>query len=202
MGENIINEPTLMFGQNFPFNGDSFICNEFIQLRDKYGIKTAIELGSCVGGTTKFLGLNFEKVYTIEINETFRNFCLSRIRGINNIESILGDTVNELPCVLQKCEDNPIIFIDSHWLHNFPLIKELKIIAASGLEPIIAIHDFKIPNEPKMGFDTWNGIEISYETVKPYLDEIYEEKGYTYYYNSDETSTEIKRGIIYICPND
>jgi hypothetical protein len=37
--------------------------------------------------------------------------------------------------------------------------------------------------------------------MKPYLDEIYGIDRYTYHYNSDAESTEVKRGIIYIYPN-
>lgn len=203
--DKFIGEPNLMPLQTEPFNGDKFICNELIKLRDKFNIKYAIELGGCVGGNAKWFGENFKDVWTVEINPVFRDICLKRIKENKNVCSLLGSTVDLLEGLLDICIENgetPLIFIDSHWESYFPLFDELKIIGNSSLKPIILIHDCKVPNEPNLGFDKWNGIEISYETVKPYLDEIYGEKGYTYYYNSDKESTEIKRGVIYILPNE
>ena len=195
-------EMLLMPFQNMAFNGDTFIEKEFLKLKEKFKITTAIECGSCVGGTAKWLGENFDKVWTIEVNDVFRNICLKRIEGLSNVDSVLCDTLNVLPSLLKQCDNHLIINIDDHWGDKFPLIDELKIIKESGLRPVLFIHDCKVPNEPKLGYDTWNGIEISYETIKPYLDEIYGVNGYSYHYNSDKESTEIKRGVIYIYPNE
>ena len=54
-----------------PFNGDTHLQDEFIRLRDKHGIKKAIELGTCLGSTTIFLAENFEQVYSTEISPEF-----------------------------------------------------------------------------------------------------------------------------------
>ena len=194
------NEPILMPNQAKALNGDTFACNEFLKLRSKFNVKKIIECGSCVGGTTKWMAENFKEVITIEINEQFRNICLQRTNGLNNVNSILGDSINHLPNILQNSKSNIIIFLDDHWLEAFPLIDELKIIKESGLIPIIVVHDCLVPNEPKLGYDSYNGLDISYSTMKPYLDSIYGENEYDYHYNSDAESTEVKRGIIYIYP--
>ena len=67
------NEPILMPYQSKPLNNDTFACQEFLKLKEKYEIKTLVELGSCVFGSTKWFAENFEKVITVEINEQFRN---------------------------------------------------------------------------------------------------------------------------------
>jgi len=193
------NEPILMPNQAYPLNGDTFACNEFLKIKECFNISTIVELGSCVFGSTKWFAENFDKVFTIEINEEFRNIGLQRISGLNNVVSILGNTVEKLPSVLQNCNDKTIIFIDSHW-QTLPLFDELKIIKSSGLKPCIIVHDCLVPNQPKLGYDSYEGVDISFDSMKPYLEDIYGKEGYSYHYNTDETSTIVKRGIIYIYP--
>ena len=202
-------EPVLMPNQDKPFNNDHFVAEEFLKLKGKFNVEVAIELGTCVGGTTKWMAENFEEVHTIEINETFLGFAIQRCAGLSNIAFYLGSTVNRLAEVLsvsvpetfddQLLGSNMLIFIDSHW-NTLPIFDELKIIKASGLKPVIAIHDFLVPEEPKLGFDSYEGVDISFENIKKFIDDIYGEDGYEYHYNSDDTSTEVKRGLIYIYP--
>jgi hypothetical protein len=192
-------EPVLMPYQSKPLNNDHFACAEFLKLRDKYNSTTLMELGSCVFGSTKFFAENFEKVITVEINEVFRNIGLRRTEGLNNITSLIGDSVTKLPEMLSMCDNKTIIFIDSHW-QTLPLMDELVLIKQSGLIPIIIVHDCLVPNEPKLGYDSYEGVDISYATMKPYLDDIYGIDRYEYHYNTDTESTDVKRGIIYIYP--
>lgn len=194
------NESTVMPKQGTPLNGDVYACNEFLKLKEKFNVNKVVELGSCVFGSTKFFAENFTDVITVEISPEYRNVGLERTKGLTNIESLLGDSVAMLPLMLSKCDDRTICFIDSHWYDNFPLIDELKLIKESGLIPIIIVHDCLVPNEPNLGYDSYNGVDISYATMKPYLDSIYGEDGYDYHYNTDAESTLVKRGLIYIYP--
>lgn len=192
-------EPILMPYQALPLNGDTFACEEFLSFKRLFNIKTLIELGSCVFGSTNWFADNFDFVKTVEINPEFRNIGLKRISGKTNVESLLGDSIDLLPFMLQGCGNDTLIFIDSHW-QTLPLLQELEIIANSGIKPCIVVHDCFVPNEPSLGFDEYNGVAISHDTMQPILSKIYGEDGYGYYYNSDEESTEVKRGIIYIYP--
>lgn len=193
------NEPILMPNQAKALNGDTFACNEFLKLKEKYNIKNLVELGSCVFGSTKWFGENFENVLTVEINAEFRNIGLKRVSGAKNITSFLGDSIGMLPAMLKTCDSRTIIFVDSHW-QTLPLIKELQLIKQSGLTPCIVVHDCLVPNEPKLGYDSYEGVTISYATMKPYFDDIYGVDGYEYHYNTDAEATIVKRGIIYVYP--
>lgn len=193
------NEPVLMPYQAYPLNGDYYACGEFLKLKEKFNIETLVELGSCVFGSTRWFAENFNYVKTVEINEQFRNIGLKRVAGFRNITSHLGDSVALLGLMLSGCNDQTIIFIDSHW-QTLPLIDELKIIAETKLKPCIVVHDCFVPTEPELGFDEYEGVMISYETMRPFLEEIYKEQGYEYHYNTAATSTDVKRGIIYIYP--
>lgn len=193
-------QPILMPFQNEPFNGDTFIAANFIKLKEKFNLSIAVELGTCLGSTAIWLGKNFENVITIEINPQFAQIASERIQenGLTNVSLRIGSTLDVLPSI--PLHDDCIILIDSHWLEECPMLKELEIIAVKGIKPVIAIHDFLVPNEPKLGYDLIKNQPFEYEWIKPYLEAIYGVEGYEYYYNSDEESTEVKRGIIYITP--
>ena len=64
----IMEIPYLMPHQMEPFNGDIFIEQEFLKLKEQFKIDTAVETGTCFGSTTKFLAKHFKKVVSIEIS--------------------------------------------------------------------------------------------------------------------------------------
>lgn len=193
-------ETRLMPNQDKPFNADTFVAEQFLELRDRFKIETIVELGVAVGGSTKWMANHFENVHAIEINESFLNIAKQRCEGTTRMPQFyLGSTVDLLADVLAKCTGPVMIFIDSHW-SELPLFDELHIIETSGLKPVIAIHDFKVPNERGLGFDSYNNVDISFENIKSFLDRIYGLDGYDYHYNTEQTSTEVKRGVIYIYP--
>ena len=192
--------PELMPNQDKPFNGDSFVVAEFLKLRNKFDIQTAVETGTCVGGTTKFLAENFKTVHTIEINKSFQNIAKIHVDS-DNVDFILGDSAKEINKVCEVVKNKKVIFfLDSHWNEKLPLLDELTAIAKNKLTPIIVIHDFFVPNE-KLGFDVWENKKLDLSLIKSYLNDIYKGK-YTYYYNTFPKSEKPNRGLIYIIPND
>ena len=138
-----MSEPILMPFQDHPFNGDIFICNEFINLKEKFKITTAIETGSCVYSTTKWLGLNFNEVFTVEVNKDFAVWGRDKIEGMPHVGAFIQDSVEFLKALPPK--ENAIFFLDAHWGDFCPLLSELEVIAKYK-NPVIAIHDFKVPN--------------------------------------------------------
>jgi hypothetical protein len=190
----------LMPHQYEPFNGDHYVQAEFLKLRDQFKIKTAVETGTCLGSTTLWLSEHFKNVFTSEISEEYLRFALNRFEGKNNIRAFLGDSASALKdCILPHCGDDTIIFNDAHWGDSYcPLQDELKAIAERGIKPIIAIHDFQVPDHPELGYDCIGAQPFNYEWLKPCFDAIYGENGYNHYFNS--LATEIKRGLIYLVP--
>ena len=51
-----------------PFNGDTHLEGTVKELKEKHGIKTALELGTCLGSTSVFLASVFEVYFGCEIN--------------------------------------------------------------------------------------------------------------------------------------
>lgn len=196
-----IEEPILMQNQNGALNEDTIAQAEFIKLQKEYGLEVAIETGTCMGYTTDFLAEHYKKVVTIEISPKFHKIAYeNRLRNHSHVSMFLGASDLMLNTMLQEyaVRHKTFIFLDAHWGINCPLKEELKQIADSKILPVIAIHDFVVPNHPELGFDSINGQPFTYEWLKPEIDAIYGENNYTHYYN--EKAEGAKRGIIYIVP--
>lgn len=194
-------EPILMQNQDGALNCDSYAQLEFTKLQMKYNLKVAVETGTCLGYTSEFLSRTYQIVKTLEINQKYLNIALNnRLKKLDNCLTFLGDSSNLLLPLLKGLGNDTFIFLDAHWGNHCPLKDELKQIAESKIKPVIAIHDFKVPDEPKLGFDSINGQPFTYEWLKNDIDKIYGENNYTHYYNTWEKSGGARRGIIYITP--
>lgn len=195
-------QPILMPFQDLPFNGDTFICDKFLELKKQYTITSAIETGSCFYSTTEWLADNFDNVYTVEINNDFARHGLHKVENKKNVQTAIGDSLNFLPVLGHKIqEERCIFFLDSHWEEHCPLLDELKIIAELqlSLAPIITIHDFYTGN-PELGYDTYHGQPYNFEWVKESIDNLNQAYKTTYnaIYNTEAVGA--KRGIVYLCP--
>jgi hypothetical protein len=194
-----MSEPLLMPFQDQPFNADVYVCVEFLKLKKQYDVKTAIETGSCLFSTTKWLGENFESVYTAEINHSYAVHGYHRVEKMPNVVAKIQDSVSFLKelTLLGSC----IFFLDAHWNDFCPLQDELDVIAnMKGIEPpVIVIHDFYTGNE-ELGYDSYLNQRFDYEWIKEKIDLIAKNMDceYTYYYNTDSIGA--KRGLIYITP--
>jgi hypothetical protein len=191
--------PHLMPFQMQPFNGDHFIEKKFLELRDRFGIKTIVETGTCLGSSTIFFAKHFENVITIEANLEYQEIAIERCKkeGIDNVEFLLGDSSKILFDSIRKLGNETVMFfLDAHWGNNCPLIAELEQIETSLVLPIIAIHDFYTGDE-RLGFDSIHGQRFEYEWILPviYTIGIFQPE-----YNTFEESAGAKRGIIYLSP--
>lgn len=177
-----------MNGQ-LPFEGDAFIESSILQLKYKFGIKTVLEAGSQYGSTLRWFMDKFDNAFGCEPNKNFFDICLQKNLILYNEDSL---------AFLKRFEgyENLLIYLDSHWPGTpCPLKDELKLIAEMKLNPVIAIHDFKVPGKD-FGFDVYD-YELCFEEIEPYLSAIYP-NGYEYHYNTEANGA--NRGIIYIYP--
>ena len=194
-----IEEPILMQHQNAPLNDDYFAQTEFKYLQREFKLNVAIETGTCYGYTTEFLASFYSEVRTVEISDKFLNIAKNnRLNNCKNVITNLGSSDKLMKQMLEGCGNDTFIFLDAHWNDFCPLKKELQAIADSGIEPVIAIHDFLVPNQPELGYDSTHGQPFTYEWLKEDFDSIYGEGNYLFYYNKEATGA--KRGIIYVTP--
>jgi hypothetical protein len=197
--------PTLMPFQLNPFNGDEFIQEEFLRLKKKFNITSVIETGTCLAGTTIWLAQNFDRVFTVEVNRIWLKIAINRIESASvgdKVKAFLGKSEQVLDDIIKlySLKDNTLMWLDAHWAEACPLLDELKSIANNKLKPIICIHDFMVPGEHELGYDTYGGQPFTFEWIKPYLDNIYGDGMYGVSYNTNENSGGAKRGIIYLTP--
>lgn len=179
-----------MNGQ-IPFEGDSFIPQEILKLKEKFGLEYAFETGSQYGSTLKWFTDNFHFALGCEPNVEFYDVA-RKIEGVRLINCYSLGFIEILP----NYTDKFFLYIDSHWSNTpCPLKDELKLIADLKLKPVISIHDFKVP-EKDFGYDAYD-YELCFEEIEPYLKLIYP-NGYEYHYN--EQSNGARRGIIFIYP--
>lgn len=182
------------------FNTDKKLEEKFIILRDEYKISTVIETGTYHGDTTEWLCKNFENVYTIEYDERYLNIAKEKLSHYSNVTIFKGRSQDILGDILEKNKhETNIIFLDAHWYEN-PVIKELDVIKESGTKPIIAIHDFKVPNRPDLGYDIYpeQNIVYDWEWISKKIIDIFGDSGYSIEYNT--YSDENMRGCIFILP--
>jgi hypothetical protein len=168
-----------------------------------YEINVAVETGSCMYSTTKWLGDNFQKVLTVEINNDFAKFGRNKISGSMNVFPFIDDSVawinNTLKNIIYK-EDRCIYFLDAHWNEHCPLLEEIEGIANIKQQPpIIVIHDFFTGNE-EFGYDSYKGQPFTWDWISPSIKALSEKIGveYKHYFNKEATGA--KRGLIYIVP--
>jgi hypothetical protein len=187
-----------------PFNGDTFIEQEFLSLKDRFSLTTAVETGTNHGDTTVWLAKNFLKTVSCEIDHNLVQECAVKFKQENvHVELFYGSSEAVLDYVIphRGIGHDTIFFLDAHWNSYCPLLDELEAIAKYELLPVIAIHDFMVPGGG-LGWDSYNGQDYTFEWIKPKLDKIYsfKNRGYKHYYNTPEKACGAMRGVIYIVP--
>lgn len=203
------NHINLMPFQWEPFNGDTFLCEEIVKLKERHKIEKAIELGTCLGSTALFLGGVFRIVATTEINREFYNIAYERLHVEGKIyntakaEGVIpyNEDSRSILEFLLPSNDPILIFIDSHWGPSNPLLQELDIIAQSGNKNVImVIHDFKVPGHPELGWDEYaeQGIVYEWSWIESRIEKIYGKGNFNHYYNSEATGA--MRGVVFIEP--
>ena len=186
-----------------PFNRDAFLHAEVARLVGRWQVGVAFETGTFRGHTTIALSLLCELTYTAEINEESYDraaelFELAYERG--DIIADLGTSPEIIRASIPEITGLRVLFyLDAHWEDYWPLLDELKVIAElSAPPPVIVIHDFKVPDRPDLGFDSYGDQDLDYDYIRQSLTQIYGENGYDFHFN--RVAIGAHRGVIFIEP--
>jgi hypothetical protein len=188
------------------YEGDVFIHAELKKLNKRFNFYYAFETGTFRGATTQFLCMVAHYVHTIEIdNENFavaeqfhRESKLFRVfNNLGNSPDVLNEILSR-PSQPEWKDLSLLFYLDAHWENHCPLLDELQVIADHKLKPVIVIHDFKVPEHPEFGYDSYNGQDFDFAWIQPSIERIYGVDGYDYHYNL--VAIGAKRGVIYIYP--
>jgi predicted O-methyltransferase YrrM len=182
---------------------DKFVFEEFQKLIQEFDIKKIVETGTYYGWSSIVLSKFNLPVKTIEYSEENYKVAQKNLsdKNIENVEVILGSSSEVLDIILQENEENLFLFLDAHWYDYWPIHDELNVCIRKNIKPVIAIHDFFVPNEygqGKFGFDKYKEQKLDFDYIKNHLSKIYGENKFEYHYN-DKIDC-VDSGLIYIYP--
>ncbi|MEY4572225.1 MAG: hypothetical protein RLZ10_1451 [Bacteroidota bacterium] len=181
-----------------PALSDKFLLDEIIKLKNKYDCKIFIETGTHVGGSSKIASNFFDRVITCENYQPFFEMSKENLSSIPNVELHNKSSIGLLEEIF-PLKERVILFLDAHGADDFPLLGELKLCKLNEIKPIIIIHDFYVPDSngnAKFTYDVYQGRNNDLNYIQPYLDEIYGEGLYHYYFLDEQELS----GVIYIEP--
>lgn len=122
--------------RNRPFVPHSLTKLHNLKLcRDMTGARTAVEIGSFKGVTTRRLSYLFDKVVSVEIDRDLHDIARARCEDRKNVELLLGDGMKLLDGISSRI-DRGLIFLDGHFSGGVtgqgdlpePVLQEVDII--------------------------------------------------------------------------
>lgn len=182
-----------------PAYSDPELLQMTLDLSKKFNLTTFFETGTYHGLSSKIVSDYFDKVITIENNPNFYQIASNNLKDIQNCNLYLGNSPEIMNQCLEKNNSGIFFFLDAHWEHYWPLLDELKVIKEKNLKPVIAIHDFYVPDEngnAKFAFDSYHGQSLNFDYIKDVIEDIYENL-YEITYN---TTSVTNSGVIFIYP--
>ena len=179
---------------------DNELLEWTLELSKKLNLITFFETGTYHGDTAKIVSQYFKKVITIENNVEYYNVAKNNLSDIKNCSLHLGNSPELMDELLKENDSSIFFFLDAHWENYWPLLDELKIIKKKNIKPVIAIHDFYVPDandNAKFGFDSYNNQPLNFEYIKSDIEKIYG-TNYEIKYSTQSTNNS---GVIYIYSN-
>lgn len=179
---------------------DPELLNYTLEFSKKFNIDTFFETGTYHGDSARIASRHFKRVITVENDSQNYNISLQRLAGIENCELHFGNSPEIMDSLVDENSSNIFFFLDAHWYDYWPLLDELAVITKKKIKPVIAIHDFFVPDgngNAKFGYDVYRGQPLNLEYIKSSIEKIYGETGYGY--RLSESSTR-NSGVIYIYP--
>jgi hypothetical protein len=180
-----------------PAYSDPELFQITLDLSKKFNLTTFFETGTYHGDTSKIMSEHFDQVITVENNPEFYQVASNNLKEVTNCKLFLGNSPEMMEQLLKENDSSIFFFLDAHWEHYWPLLDELKMIKEKNSKPVIAIHDFYIPDEngnAKFGFDSYHGQPLNFDYIKSSIESIYGENYEIQYSTSSTTNS----GVIYI----
>lgn len=159
----------------FPYkhrlHGDPFLQKSFKLLGNEIDASSIIETGTFLGASTSLIAEMFpdKPIYTGEISSKNYQRALKKLARYKNVEVFNDNSPDFLKILFDKkmVGNMPLFFLDAHWLNNWPLEDEIKIISEKADSAVIFIDDFKVPDNPEFKFDFYADKICSLELIIP-----------------------------------
>jgi len=124
--------------------------NVLKEYADQYDLKVFIETGTYYGDTIQALKKDFDKIYSIELDQYLYEKAKKRFKLEKHIEIIQGDSSERLGEILKKINQPALFWLDGHYSGGLtargdkdtPIYTELeKIFDSQDLGHVIVIDD-------------------------------------------------------------
>lgn len=161
-------------GESFGMQGDVIMRDFILRVGQECKITSVVETGTYKGFSCALFAELFPSLPVYSCEVVMKN-CLEAKKNTEKYSNINIFNMSS-PDFLRKIiseglvGENPLFFLDAHWLDFWPLEDELKIISSELKNAIIIIDDFKVPGNSKFEYDCHNGKDCSMEMVTPNLD--------------------------------
>lgn len=175
-----------------PFEGDALLHEQMKDIIEHFGIDCVVETGTETGATAAAFAEMVANVYTVDNEDKLDRPMPS------NVITHLGDSVEFLDLLLPElCAQYRILFfLDAHLAPEYTrVLEELDILASQSCPDIvIVIHDFQVPGNDELGFDTYDEHgPLCTELIDSRLRQIFPGGSYTASYN--KAANGAKRGV-------
>ncbi|GGW61029.1 hypothetical protein ACIP4U_08165 [Streptomyces caelestis] len=148
-------------------NGQRFRQEMFRSLLQELQPDAVFESGTYRGATTQFLWhVSGRPVYTVEKDPALARLATRRFRDVTEIRVMKSDSRKALQSLRENSsfpKSRIFFYLDAHWEEDLPLREEVAIITEGWTDSLILIDDFKVPDDPGYGFDTYAGTQLSIE---------------------------------------
>jgi hypothetical protein len=118
----------------------------------RYGLGTLVETGTFKGDTVRCLRRDFDRIYSIEVDETLHRQASRRCRWQRNAVLLRGDSADLLPAVLDQLDRPALFWLDAHCSGagtgtgplETPILGELHaILSRSGQRHVVLVDDHR-----------------------------------------------------------
>jgi hypothetical protein len=145
-------------------------------LRDRLGLRRAVETGTLHGRTARSLARVFGEVVTIELSEELHALASERLRPLSQIRVVQGLSVERLR-ELADADVPTLYFLDGHWCggksagveDECPVLEELEAIGAGHPDDCLIVDDaglFMSPPPPPHRAEQWPTIDEVCDAVR------------------------------------
>jgi predicted O-methyltransferase YrrM len=183
-----------------PAYSDRYLLAETKKLKEEYNLTVFFETGTHIGISTSILSALFDRVYSVEIKQDFYEKAIANNADNSNVVIEKMNSVDFVAKHLREEQEGVGFFLDAHWGDYWPLLDELRTIAAKNVKPVIFIHDFYVPGpngKAKFHFDKYKGKALNLNFVKKEIEGIYGVDNYRFYCIED---SEVNSGVGVFAP--
>lgn len=115
----------------------------------RFGCRTFVETGTFKGDTTWTLRNDFERLYSIELDQALYEAAVRRFAGARNVSLVQGDSGEKIKDVIAQLKNRTLFWLDGHYcgagtgkgIEDAPVMRELQAVFDSPIKNHIVLYD-------------------------------------------------------------